>query len=248
MEIRGGAGGPRFWQGSGEALKHLTAQEVLGQLHSLANPSALEGMARFGINPHQTLGISMPVLRRLARGAGKDHALAAELWDSGFHEARILAGLVDDPRQVTPQQMDDWAQDFDSWDVCDQVCGCLFDKTPYAYQKAIQWSADAREFVRRAGFVLMAELAVHDKAAADERFEAFFPLMVRQAGDERNFVRKAVNWALRGIGKRNLRLNRRAIEVSRQIAGLDSRSARWIAADALRELTSEKIQKKLEPD
>jgi 3-methyladenine DNA glycosylase AlkD len=248
VETSGGTSGLRFWQGSGKALKRLTAQEVLNQLHSLANPSALEWMARFGINPHQTLGISMPALRRLAREAGKDHALAAELWISGIHEARILAGLVDDPRQVTPQQMDEWVQDFDSWDVCDQVCGCLFDKTPYAYQKAIQWSADEREYVKRAGFVLMAELAVHDKAAADERFEEFFPLMVRQAGDERNFVRKAVNWALRGIGKRNRRLNRRAIEVSRQISGLDSRSAHWIAADALRELTSEKIQKKLKSD
>jgi 3-methyladenine DNA glycosylase AlkD len=155
---------------------------------------------------------------------------------------------MDDPRQVTSQQMDDWAKDFDSWDVCDQVCGSLFDKTPFAFQKAIQWSADKREYVKRAGFVLMAELAVHDKAAPDEHFEAFFPPMVREAGDERNFVRKAVNWALRGIGKRNRRLNQRAIEVSHQIASLDSRSARWIAADALRELTSGKIQEKLKPD
>jgi 3-methyladenine DNA glycosylase AlkD len=221
-------------------------RQVMRELRARANPDNVAGMARFGINPHRTLGISMVELRKLARRVGKNHALAQQLWASGLHEARILACLVDEPAQVDEAQLESWVKDFDSWDVCDQCCGSLFDKTPYAYRKAMQWSKREEEFVKRAGFVLMASLAVHDKRAPDAAFEKFLPALVRAADDPRNFVKKAVNWALRQIGKRNRELNVRAIETARQIQALESSTARWIAADALRELTSAAVQKKLQ--
>jgi 3-methyladenine DNA glycosylase AlkD len=219
--------------------------EIIHDIESLANPANVQGMARFGINPANTYGVPVNGLRVIARRVGKDHALALRLWASGIHEARLLAGMVDDPKLVTEAQMESWVADFDSWDICDGCCSNLFDKTPHAYRKAIAWSARPEEFVKRAGFVLMAALAVHDKKAADEKFTAFLPLIVRQSGDDRNFVRKAVNWALRQIGKRNSRLNAAAVAAAREIAKIDSKSARWIAADALRELTGEAVTKKL---
>jgi 3-methyladenine DNA glycosylase AlkD len=225
---------------------HPTSKKILEQLKAQANPANVEGMARYGINPHNTLGVSMPVLRAIARQSKRDHPLALELWDSGIHEARILAALVADPKEVDDELMERWVHDFDSWDVCDQVCSNLFDKTPYAYRKAVEWAGRQPEYVKRAGFVLMAALAVHDKQATDRSFEAFFPIILREAVDERNFVKKAVNWALRGIGKRNRVLNTQAIDLARQIAQIDSRVARWIANDALKELTSAKIQAKLD--
>ena len=221
---------------------------VLARLKSLASPEAVAGMARFGIRPENILGISMPTLRSLAREVGKggqqpaNHQLALGLWESGIHEARILASMVDVPGLVTEEQMESWVKDFDSWDVCDQVCGNLFDRTPFAYRKAVEWSERSEEFVKRAGFVMMAGLALHDKRAADAALEVFFPCILQESTDDRNFVKKAVNWALRGIGKRSRRLNQRAIETARQIAGIDSKTAHWIASDALRELTSEKVQ------
>lgn len=218
---------------------------ILQRLNDLANPEAVQGMARYGIRPARALGISIPTLRKMARGIGTDHALASALWASGVHEARILAAYIDDPRQVSEAQMERWAADFDSWDVCDQVCSNLFDRTPYAYQKAAAWSERREEFVKRAAFALMAALAVHDKRAPDERFEAFLPRIIRQASDERNYVKKAVNWALRQIGKRNRHLNARAIETAEEIAQSEGRAARWIAAEALRELTSAKVQAKV---
>ena len=221
------------------------AEEILERLKSLANPANVAGMAHYGINPENTLGISIPTLRAMAREIGRDHRLAGELWTSGIHEARLLAGFIDDPKQVNEAQMEAWARDFDSWDVCDQVCMNLFDRTPFADRKAVEWSGREEQFVKRAAFALMASLAVHDKKAGDERFEAFIPLIVRESVDERNYVRKAVNWALRQIGKRNQRLNHRAVEVAQQIALLDSKSARWIATDALKELTSDKVLGKL---
>jgi 3-methyladenine DNA glycosylase AlkD len=226
-------------------LMSISAQAILAELKSLANPEAAAGMARYGINPQNTYGIAIPELRRIAGQVGKDHALAGELWESGIHEARLLACFIDDPKQVTETQMETWAADFDSWDVCDQCCSNLFDKTPYAYEKAVAWCGREAEFTKRAGFSLIAALAVHDKKAGDERFETFFPLLLRESKDERNYVKKAVNWALRQIGKRNRRMNRRAVELAEQIAQMDSKSARWIAADALRELQGEKIQMKL---
>lgn len=222
-----------------------TTSQILGLLKSLANPENVAGMAKFGINPENTYGISIPTLRKIANQCGKDHQMAQELWASGIHEARILACFIDDPRQVSEAQMDQWAADFDSWDVCDQCCGNLFDRTPFAYEKAEEWSQAEEEFVKRAAFALMAYLAVHDKKAPDSKFEAFFPVIVRESGDERNYVKKAVNWALRQIGKRNQSLNDLAIKTAEKIADSETKAARWIAADALRELRSDKVQDRL---
>jgi 3-methyladenine DNA glycosylase AlkD len=218
---------------------------MLGRLRSLGTPQAAKGMARFGIHLSNIWGVSAPDLRRLAGESGKDHRLAAQLWRTGVHDARILAALIDDPEKVTPRQMERWARDFDSWAVCDAACGCLFDKTPYAWDRAVERTGREPEYVKRAGFVLMAALAIHDKKAPDARFEKFLPLIVRHATDERNFVKKGVNWALRQIGKRNRRLNRLAVKAAREIAKIDAGPARWIASDALRELTCDRIQRRL---
>jgi len=220
--------------------------DILKKLKSLSSPKAIEGMARFGINPENTFGVSVPNLRKMAKETGKDHALAQQLWESGIHEARILASMVDAPKMVTEEQMEEWVKDFDSWDVCDQCCMNLFDKTNFAYGKAVGWSAREEEFVKRASFAMMACLAWHDKNADDRQFEPFLPIIKREAFDNRNFVKKAVNWALRQIGKRNLDLNKKAVETAREIQGIDSRSAKWIAADAIRELTSQAVQERLQ--
>jgi len=223
----------------------MQAKEILKKLKSLSDPKAVVGMARFGIAPKNTYGISIPNLRKIAKEIGISHSLAQQLWDSGIHEARILAGLIGEPDKVTERQMEKWVKDFDSWDVCDQVCSNLFDKTEFAFLKAIEWSKRKEEFVKRAGFVMMACLSVHDKQVKDKKFEQFFPIIKREAHDERNFVKKAVNWALRQIGKRNLGLNKKAIATAKEIQKIDSKSAKWIASDALRELTSEAVQKRL---
>ncbi len=223
----------------------MDLNDVLTELHSQASDENVAGMARYGINPDRTLGITIPALRAMAKRIGVDHGLALELWSSGIHDARTLAGMIDDPAQVTSEQMDLWASEFDSWDVCDQVCGNLFDRTPFAFDKVREWSGRDEEFVRRAAFALLAALSVHDKRATDEAFIDCFPLIVAASTDERNFVKKAVNWALRQIGKRNTTLNAHAIELARQIQGIDSKAARWIASDALRELSSDKVRQKL---
>jgi 3-methyladenine DNA glycosylase AlkD len=202
-------------------------------------------MSRFGIETSKALGISVTRLREIGRRTGPNHKLAQELWDSGIHEARILATIIDIPGEVTLDQMESWASDFDSWDIVDGCCGNLFDKTSFAVIKAVEWCKRPEEFVRRAGFVLMAELAVHDRNMPDETFISFFPLMIEGSIDDRNFVKKAVNWALRQIGKRNRRLNTAAIRTSKIIAESNSRAAKWIASDAIRELTGEPIRKKL---
>jgi 3-methyladenine DNA glycosylase AlkD len=218
---------------------------ILNYLKSVANPENVKGMAKFGINPENTLGIPVPVLRGLAKQYRKNHALAQELWGSGYHEARLMAAFVDDFEQVTEAQMENWVRDFNSWDVCDQVCSNLFDRTPWAYQKALEWSRQKEEFVRRAGFVMVACLAVHDKKAPDEKFIQFLPAIVEQAGDERNFVKKAINWALRQIGKRNIYLHAQALGLASDLANADNKTTRWIGRDALRELTSEKVRNKI---
>ena len=214
----------------------MNINDILATLRAHANPANVAGMARYGINTRNTLGVSIPFLRQLARGYRRQHQLALDLWATDVHEARLLATLVDDPKQVTPAQMEAWVKDLDSWDLCDQLCNNLFRRATPAWSKALAWSRRKPEFVRRAGFVLMATLAVHDKAARDEDFEPCFAAMLAQATDERNFVRKAVNWALRQIGKRNASLRKRALEVAGEIAAWDSKAARWIAADARREL------------
>jgi len=220
--------------------------EILNKLKALSNPKAVEGMARYGINPENTYGVSIPNLRKIAGETGKNHALAQELWASGIHEARILASMIDDPKMATEEQLESWVKDFDSWDVCDQCCMNLFKKTGLAYRKADEWSESDEEFVKRAGFVLMACLAVSDKKADDRQFEIFLPIIKREASDNRNYVKKAVNWALRQIGKRNANLNKKAIETSKEIQKMDSRSAKWIASDAIRELASESVRIRLQ--
>ncbi|MFZ2970907.1 MAG: DNA alkylation repair protein [Minisyncoccia bacterium] len=221
----------------------LSRDDIIAKLKSNANLKNVEGMKRFGINPNNTLGISISIVRKMAKGIGKNHRLALELWDTGIHEAMILAALVDDPEMVTEKQMYDWADDFDSWDVCDQVCMNLFDKTPFAWDKACQWSTYSEEFVKRAGFALMASLAMHDKNAHDKKFNKFFPYIKKGSLDERNFVKKAVNWALRQVGKRNKNLCREAIKLSLKIqfAYPESKAAKWIAGDAIRELKKQKF-------
>lgn len=213
-----------------------TVPSILSELRAQKNPRNVAGMARFGITTENTLGIAIPTLRTMAKRIGKDHALSLQLWKSGIHEARILAAFVDDPEEVTPRQMDAWIKAFDSWDVCDQVCANLFDRTPYAFAKAKAWAREKGEYQRRAGFALMAALAWHDKKASDAQFLPFLPIIERYAADERNYVKKAVNWALRQIGKRSSGLRSKAIAVSRRMATSPAKSAQWIARDALREL------------
>lgn len=223
----------------------MTYDEIMTCMQSTANPVNVAGMARFGINPRHTLGISVATLRGMAKETGRDHHLALGLWKSDIHEARILACLTDVTALVDEAQAEEWVMAFDSWDICDVCCNELFGKTGFAYRKAVEWSGRDEEFVKRAGFVLMACLAVHDKAAADGVFLEFLSIVEREVGDERNFVKKAVNWALRQIGKRNGTLNRAAVESALRILTKDSKPARWIARDALRELKSPKILERL---
>ena len=223
----------------------MTPEALLKELRALADPKRVEGMARYGINPRTALGVSIPSLRKLARKVGTDHRLAAGLWATGVHEARVLAGMIDDPAEVTPRQMDRWAGDFNSWDVCDQCCLNLFRSTPHAWKKVAEWARREEEFVRRAAFALLACLAVGDKEASDKDFARFLPVIKSASTDERNYVRKAVNWALRQIGKRNSALNTLATRAAHEIAAIDSKAARWIATNALRELTSKAVRQRL---
>jgi 3-methyladenine DNA glycosylase AlkD len=218
---------------------------ILRRLQSLGDPRAVEGMARYGITTRKVFGVSAPDLRKMAKELGKNHDLAQELWSVDVLETRGLAFLIDDPSEVTEKQMEAWVREFDNWAVCDGCCANLFDKTVFAWKKAVEWSQRKREFEKRAAFTLMAALAVHDKKAADKQFVSFLPIIKREAKDERNFVKKAINWALRQIGKRNLALNKKAIQTAKEIQRLNSKSARWIAADALRELTSAGVQRRL---
>jgi 3-methyladenine DNA glycosylase AlkD len=219
--------------------------EALEKLRQNARPDQLAGMARFGITVEKRQGVSIPALRKIAKELGPDHRLAGKLWRTGSGEARILASMIADPAELSEKQMEQWAGDFDSWDVCDQVCQNLFEKSPLAWKKIGEWAGREREYVRRAAFALIACLAWHDRTSGDERFLALLPLIETACTDERNFVRKAVNWALRNIGKRNRALNRAAIRTAKDIRRLDCRAARWIAADAQRELESEAVQRRL---
>jgi 3-methyladenine DNA glycosylase AlkD len=232
--------------------------DLLAVLRSMGSEKDRAGMARYGINVENVFGVSVYKLRWIAGRLGTDHALALALWATGNHEARLLACFVDDPAAASESQLESWARDFDSWDICDQATTSLFDLTKHAWPKAVAWAARDEEWVKRAGFTLMAGLAVHDKSAGDQRYRKLLPLIARGAFDDRNFVKKAVNWALRNIGKRNRALNAAAIVCAEKIrvaankrAGSErggdpgARGARWVAADALRELTSAKAQARL---
>lgn len=219
----------------------MTIEQIKNELKKNVHPNSLEGKARFGIDVSNAYGVTIPVQRKLAKEIGKDHKFAQELWKEGIHETRIIASMVDEPAKVTKSQMNKWANDFNSWDLCDQCCNNLFVYTPYAHEKAIEWSQSKKEFVKRAGFTMMAVIAVHDKKASDKDFDKFFMRIKEESTDERNFVKKAVNWALRQIGKRNKSLHKKALTHAKEIEKIDSKSAKWIAKDAIGELANEKI-------
>jgi 3-methyladenine DNA glycosylase AlkD len=238
-----------FFAGHGVPLPMSASEQletIMDELRSRADPASLAGMARYGIATDKALGgSSLPVLRATAKREGRDHELAAALWATGVHEARILATMIDDPAAVTEAQMDAWALDFASWDLCDQCCSNLFSYASPAWKKTREWAGREETYVKRAAFALMAALTVHDKKAPDERFIELLPLIEQASSDDRNYVRKAVNWALRQIGKRNLALNQEAIDRSLRIQATGTKAGRWIAADALRELRSEAVQQRL---
>lgn len=220
-------------------------KDILARLEILKNLRNIEGMKRFGITPKQCFGVPMPVLRALGKELGKDHALAKELWAVDTRETRILASLVDEKDEVTEDQMEDWVKEFSYWEIVDQVVMNLFEQTPFAYKKALEWSTREPEFERRAGFVLMARIAGHDRKIPNSKLEPFLPFIIEGSTDDRAGVKKAVNWALRELGKRDLESNKTAIELAKKIAKIDSKAARWVASDALRELTSDKVVQRL---
>ncbi|MBN1320603.1 MAG: DNA alkylation repair protein [Thermoleophilia bacterium] len=232
----------------------ITVEEVVAEICSHRDETAIAGMARYGIKVESAHGMSVPEVRALGkrivkelggRGAARRHEFALGLWRTGLHEAHLLAPLVELPEMVTEEQMEAWVSDLDSWDTCDQLCSNLLDRTPFAWDKAVEWSGREEEFVKRAGFALMAALAWHDKTSADERFLPLLAAIEREAHDERNFVKKAVNWALRNIGKRSAGLNALAVESARRIAASGSKAGRWVASDALRELEGEAVRRRL---
>ena len=228
----------------------MNVTDILKELTELGSPSDVAVMARFAIPTDNAFGIRAPELKKFAKEVKKQaddrHALALELWKTGIYEARAVAFLIDNPKLVTRKQMDTWSEDFDNWATVDGACSYLFCRTPFAYEKAVEWTGKNPEFIKRAAFSLIAYLAVHDKRAPDDKLAEFLPLIEKHADDGRNFVKKAVNWSLRQIGKRSLDLNASAIETANRIKLQDSRSARWIAADALRELTSDAVRQRLE--
>ena len=227
----------------------IRVDEIIERLKSSSNPKSLAGMAKFGIDPDRALGVRIPELRELAKDLRKRvenrHTLAQKLWERKIRETMIVAGMIAEPKMTTEKLLDEWVKDFYDWEVCDQTCMNLFEKTPFAYNKAVQWSYRDEEYVKRAGYVMMARLAVSDKGADDEKFIKFFPDIKRGATDQRHIVKKAVNWAIRQIGKRNLKLNKRAVELSLEIQEIDSTAARWIAKDALKELNSNAVIERL---
>lgn len=223
----------------------ISLEEILKKLKSKAQPEQLKGMAEYGMRVENRLGVAIPELRSIAKEIGKDHKLALKLWKTRIYEAMILAGMIDNVEEVTEQQMEDWVKDVNSWDVCDQLCMNLFEKVPFTLKKINEWSKRKEEFVRRTAYALIACLAWHDKKAPDELFIKFLPIIKSGAIDERNFVKKAVNWALRNIGKRNSVLNKTALKTAKEIQQMDSKVARWIGSDAIMELESEAVQRRL---
>lgn len=222
-----------------------TIKLVLKELRAHARPGELAGMARFGMAIENRLGLSVPEMRKLAKKIKKNHQLALQLWKTGIAEAQIVGALIAEPDKLTESQMESWVKDFNSWDVCDQVCMNLFDKSPLAWKKVKDWAHREEEYVKRAAFALIACLAWHDKQASDDQFLPFLSIIKSSATDPRNYVKKAVNWALRHIGKRNIDLNKAALMTAYEIREIDTKPARWIATDAIRELESEAVQKRL---
>lgn len=226
-------------------LQAWSVRRVMKELKRHGRKRNVEGMAHFGIRAKKVYGVSKPMMDAMAKKIGKNHELGLRLWETGNHDARLLGMLISEPAKVNAAQMERWVRDFDNWDVCDGTCCHLFVDAKPAWQKAFVWSGRKREFEKRAGFALAAYLAIHDKKAADALFVKYLKVIKREAWDDRNFVRKAVNWALRNIGKRNKRLDRKAIACAERIRKAGTRAGRWIAADALRELTSDAVQNRL---
>lgn len=231
--------GPRL------AVSPMDEDQVLKWLERHGSRKDVEGMARYGIHTDRAFGVPMKSMQSLAKRIGRDHALALALWDSGWYEARTVAAFVDEPRRVTRRQMNAWAADFDNWAICDTVCFHLFDRTPFAWDKARQWSTARREYVKRAAFALMASLAGHDKAATDAQFLSLLPLIEQGAGDERNFVKKGVSWALRRIGRRDHVLHEAALALADRLASSQDPARRWVGKDVARELASPKVRSRL---
>ncbi len=238
----------------------MNCGEIVKKLESKKNPKNVEGMARFGIRPKtKVFGVPVPELRKIVpmvgpsrildkvgtKSIGKNHELALKLWDTKIHEARVLAGMIAEPDKLTASQIKKWVNDFDSWDVCDQACMNLFTKSEIAKKKIPEFAQSNKEFVKRTAFALMAALAIHDKKMGDGDFIKFFSIIKKASSDERNFVKKSVNWALRQIGKRNKNLNQKAMKLAEEIKKIDSKSAKWIAGDAIRELTDKKTLKRI---
>jgi 3-methyladenine DNA glycosylase AlkD len=224
---------------------HLEVESVVATLKGLATKHTLDGMARYAIPSDKAFGVAVGDIRKLAKRLGRNHELAGALWDTGWYEARMLACFLDDPEQVTADQMDRWCHDFDSWAICDTACFHLFDRTQFAWKKPRQWAKSPHEFVKRAAFALMASLAGHDKTTADGPFAVFLPLIEKGARDERNFVKKGVNWALRRIGERSLALNKAAVALAERLAQSEIASCRWVGKDALRQLANPKVRARL---
>lgn len=215
----------------------MNKQQVIKQLKSMADPEKITlKEKKYGIKASNALGIYHKDLKELAKQIGKDDALAQELFDTGIYEARLLTSKIHSPKGVTEELMDYWTATFENWEICDSFCMGLYSKTPYAVDKAIEWSAHKDEFIKRAGFAIMAAYVLADKKADNPTYEQFFPIMIREASDERIYVKKAINWALRNIGKRNPDLQQTAIKTAKEILKIDNKAAQWIAKDALREL------------
>jgi 3-methyladenine DNA glycosylase AlkD len=227
------------------SARNADVRAVLAKLERQGTRAYREGLTRYGITAPRAFGVSMAKIQVLARRLGRDHSLALALWETEWYEARLLASLVAEPERLTATQMDRWCRDFDNWAVCDTACFHLFDRTPHAFGKVRKWSARRGEQQRRAAFALLASLALHDKAAADAEFARCLPLVEAAAGDDRNFVKKAVSWALRGVGRRSLALNRDAVALSRRLMESPLPAARWVGQDALKELTSAAVTRRL---
>jgi len=227
------------------ALSSATSADVIAWLEKHASKKYRDGMARYAITADKAFGVSVGELKTYSKALGRNHDLALALWDTGVYEARMLVAWVADPALVTPAQMDTWRADFDSWAICDHLCFHLFDRTPHAFRKVEQWSKRRDEFGKRAAFALLASLALHDKKSPDEPFVRSLPLIERAADDDRNFVKKGVSWALRLIGRRSVALNEASVTLAKRLLESEAPAARWIAKDALKELTSPAVIQRL---
>lgn len=225
-----------------KSSRKTNVDDVITELERLSSKKYRAGMARFGIPSDNALGVPVGQIQKLGKSIGRDHDLATKLWATGVYEARLLCAFIDDPKCVTPTQMDAWAKDLDNWAVCDTLCFHLFDRTPHAFRKIEQWSKKKHEFVKRAGFALLASIGVHDKETGDAPFAKCLPLIEKGAFDDRNYVKKGVSWALRVVGRRSTSLHAASVVIAKRLSQSDDKAARWVGRDALRELTSAKLK------